>query len=88
LEQLRQLKAGNLLCIVKKVIVLMVGEAEVNIVLINNTLRDRRVLKFVLVIQAIKKYQSILGCRMTQPEIDKKLHPVNNEYFRLHSVNT
>jgi hypothetical protein len=33
--------------IVEKVRVLILGEAEVNIVLVNNASRDRRVLKFV-----------------------------------------
>jgi hypothetical protein len=42
--------------IVEKVMVLILGEAEVNIVLVNNTSRDGRVLKFVLVTQAIIKY--------------------------------
>ena len=41
--------------------------AEVNIVLVNNTLRNGRVLKFIRVIQAIEEYLSILGCHLTQP---------------------
>ena len=36
--------------------------AEVNIVLVNNTLRNGRVLKFILVILGIKKSKGILGC--------------------------
>jgi hypothetical protein len=45
-----------MLGIVEKVMVLILGEAEVNIVLVNNVSRDGGVLKFVLVIQAILKY--------------------------------
>jgi hypothetical protein len=45
-----------MLGIVEKVMVLILGEAEVNIVLVNNASRDGRVLKFVLVTQAILKY--------------------------------
>jgi hypothetical protein len=44
-----------------------------NIVLVNNVSRDRRVLKLVLVIRAIKKYFSILGCHLTQPKIGQKV---------------
>ena len=62
-----------ILGVVEKVIVLILGEAEVNIVLVNNTSRDGGVLKFVLVIQAILEYQSISGCHLTQPEIGQKL---------------
>jgi hypothetical protein len=56
---------------VENVIVLIVKEtlkSKVNIVLVNNTLRDRRVLKLVLVFRAIKKCFSILGCHLTQPK--------------------
>jgi hypothetical protein len=44
--------------------------------------RNGRVLRFVLVIRAIKGYLSILGCHMTQPKIGQKLVLVNNEYLR------
>ena len=50
--------------------VLMVRDpenAKVNIVLVNNASRNRRVLKFIRVIQAIEEYLSILGCHLTQP---------------------
>ena len=41
--------------------------AKVNIVLVNNASRNGRVLKFILVIQAIEEYLSILGCHLPEP---------------------
>jgi hypothetical protein len=37
------------------------------LVLVNNASRNGRVLKFVLVIQAIEEYLSVLGCHLPQP---------------------
>ena len=56
----------------EKVMVLMVRDPEMPksiylVVLVNNTSRNGRVLKFVLVIQAIEEYLSILGCHLPQP---------------------
>jgi hypothetical protein len=55
----------------EKVIVLMVRDPEMPkslaiylVVLVNNASRNGRVLKFVLVIQAIEEYLSILGCHL------------------------
>jgi hypothetical protein len=61
-----------MLGVVEKVMVLIVKrprKAEVNVVLVNNASRDRRVYKLVLVIRAIKKYFSILVYHLTQPQI-------------------
>jgi hypothetical protein len=47
--------------------VLIVRDLEILksiLVLVNNVSRDGRVLKFVLVILAIKKYQGILSCHL------------------------
>ena len=46
------------------------------------------VLKFVLVIRGIKKYQSILGYHMPQPNIGQILVFVNITNMRLLPVNT
>ena len=48
------------------------------LVLVNNASRNGRVLKCVLVIQAIEEYLSILGCHLTQPKIGQKLFRVIN----------
>ena len=73
--------------VVAKVVVIPEKPKSI-IVLVNNASRNREVLKFVLVIWAIKKYQSILGCHLTQPKIDKKLVLVIKEVMRLVLVNT